>query len=71
MRERVGENDAPALLVVGEREERFASHRRFAEENMPRLQVLGLDAGHAVNLQAAHEFNVAVEEFFECYEGVS
>ncbi len=71
VRERVGENDAPALLVVGEREERFASHRRFAEENMPRLQVSGLDAGHAVNLQAAHEFNVAVEEFFECYEGVS
>ena len=69
VRERVGENDVPALLVVGEREERFASHRRFAEENMPRLQVVGLDAGHAVNLQAAHEFNVAVEEFVKRFSG--
>ena len=71
VRERVGENDAAALLVVGEREERFTSHRRFAEENMPGLQVTGLDAGHAVNLQAADEFNGALEEFFECYEEMS
>ncbi len=69
VRERVAENDAPALLVVGEREERFASHRRFAEENMPHLKVLGLDAGHAVKHQAAHEFNVAVEEFLKRFSG--
>ncbi len=65
VRERIHENDAPALLVVGEREERFVSHRRFAEENMPRLQVTGLDAGHAINLEAADEFNDAVATFFE------
>ena len=63
VRERVGENEAQALLVVGEREERFASHRRFAEKNMPRLQVTGLDAGHAVNLEAADQFNTVVAEF--------
>ncbi len=69
VRERVVENDTPALLVVGEREERFANHRRFAEENMPRLQVTGLDAGHAVNLEAAEEFNDAVGGFFKRYLG--
>ena len=67
VRERVGENEAPALLVVGEREERFANHRRFAEENMPHLQGTGLDAGHAVNLEAADEFNDAITRFFKPY----
>ena len=69
VRERVGENDAPALLVVGEREERFAAHRRFAEENMPRLQVAGLDAGHAVNLEAVPEFNDALAAFLKRFSG--
>lgn len=63
VRERVGENDAPALLIVGGREERFAGHRRFAEQNMPRLEVTALDAGHAVNLEVPDEFNAAVEAF--------
>ncbi len=65
VRERVTENDATALLVVGEREKRFANHRRFAEENMPLLHVMGLNAGHAVNLEAANDFNDALSGFFK------
>jgi pimeloyl-ACP methyl ester carboxylesterase len=62
-RKRVTENRVPTLLVVGEREERFARHRRYAEEMMPLLTVVGLDAGHAVNIEAAEAFNAAVTDF--------
>jgi 3-oxoadipate enol-lactonase len=63
VRGRVATNTVPALLVVGEREERFAAHRRFAERTMPQLEVVGLDAGHAVNLEAPAEFNAALAAF--------
>lgn len=65
VRGRVAENRVPALLVVGEREEGFAAQRRFAEETMPYLEVVGLDAGHAVNAEAAEGFNSAVVDFLE------
>jgi 2-succinyl-6-hydroxy-2,4-cyclohexadiene-1-carboxylate synthase len=63
-RKRVTENRVPTLLVVGEREGRFAGHRHYAEEMMPLLTVVGLDAGHAVNIEAAEAFNAAVADFF-------
>lgn len=63
VRERIIANRVPALLVVGEREERFATHRTFAEEHMPNLEVGALDAGHAVNLDAPEAFNEAVVDF--------
>jgi pimeloyl-ACP methyl ester carboxylesterase len=63
VRKRIVENSVPALLVVGEREKRFAGHRRYAEANMPLLEVVGLDGGHAVNLDAADGFNEAVLGF--------
>ncbi len=62
-RGRVMENRVPTLLVVGEREGRFAGHRHYAEEMMPLLAVVGLDAGHAVNIEAAEAFNAAVTDF--------
>jgi pimeloyl-ACP methyl ester carboxylesterase len=62
-RERVARNRVPTLLVVGEREERFAAHRRYAEEAMPLLTVAGVDAGHAVNIEAAETFNATVIDF--------
>ncbi|MBI5288614.1 MAG: alpha/beta fold hydrolase [Chloroflexi bacterium] len=62
-RERLPDNRVPTLLVVGEREKRFAGHRHYAEEMMPLLTVVGLNAGHAVNIEAAETFNTAVIEF--------
>lgn len=62
-RERVKENRVPTLLVAGEREQRFAGHKRYAEETMPLLTVVRLDAGHAVNIEAAAAFNAAVTDF--------
>jgi 2-succinyl-6-hydroxy-2,4-cyclohexadiene-1-carboxylate synthase len=64
VRNRVAQTRAPTLLVCGERETRFAPHRRFAEAAMPALEVVGLDVGHAVNVDAAESFNAAVLAFF-------
>jgi 2-succinyl-6-hydroxy-2,4-cyclohexadiene-1-carboxylate synthase len=65
VRERAAGSRVPALLVCGERETRFRPHREFAERTMPYLEVVGVDAGHAVNLEAAEAFTVAVCEFLE------
>ena len=62
-RERAAENVVPSLMIVGEREERFAENRRFAERTMPHLRVTALDAGHAVNIDAAAAFDAAVASF--------
>lgn len=61
---RLGENAVPTLLVVGEREERFGVLREHAERSMPKLEVVGLDANHAVNINQAEGFNLAVRDFF-------
>jgi 2-succinyl-6-hydroxy-2,4-cyclohexadiene-1-carboxylate synthase len=62
-RQRITENRVPTLLVVGERETRFAGHRQYAEAMMPSLTVVGLAAGHAVNIDAAEAFNTALTDF--------
>ncbi|MEQ1888792.1 MAG: alpha/beta fold hydrolase, partial [Alphaproteobacteria bacterium] len=53
----------PTLLVAGEKEERFAPHRKYAEENIPGIKVVGVDGGHACNIEAPDAFNAAVLEF--------
>jgi pimeloyl-ACP methyl ester carboxylesterase len=63
VRERVRETRVPTLLVVGEREQRFADQRRYAEATIPKLEVVAADAGHAVNAEAWSEFNAAVTAF--------
>ena len=62
-RDRVRENRVPTLLVCGERESRFASHRTFAEQHLPHLEVAGVDAGDAVNIAASQAFDTAVTAF--------
>jgi len=37
--------------------------RQFAVESMPNLEVIDLPAGHAINIEAADEFNQAVTNF--------
>jgi 2-succinyl-6-hydroxy-2,4-cyclohexadiene-1-carboxylate synthase len=63
VRQRIHENQVPVLLVCGEREERFAPFRAYAEERLPHLQVAPAKAGHAVNIEAAEHFNQAVADF--------
>lgn len=61
---RVVGNRVPTLLVVGEREPAFRPCREHVERTMPVLEVCALDAGHAVNLEAAEPFDDAVTRFF-------
>ena len=65
LRERVTENRVPTLLVCGERDRRFEAQRRFAERHLPHLEVVAVDAGHAVNIEAADAFDAAVIDFLE------
>jgi pimeloyl-ACP methyl ester carboxylesterase len=65
VRERVKDLRVPTLLVCGERETRFMSNRAFAEHTIPGLQVVGANAGHAVNIEAAETFNTAVVDFLK------
>ena len=65
VRNDLSDNRRPALLLNGARERRFQSHRRFVAENMRQARIVDLDAGHAVNLEAAAAFNAALAEFVE------
>lgn len=65
VRATVGRNTVPTLLVAGGKEREFEEPRAFAEKHMPRLDIVVLEAGHAVNIQAAAGFNSAVTSFFE------
>jgi len=65
LRERVTSNRVPTLLVCGERDSRFEAQRRFAERHLPHLEVVAVDAGHAVNIEAVDTFDAAVTDFLE------
>src|SRR4051794_31746619 len=71
VRDRVATNRVPTLLVAGHRERAFAEPRAFAAEHMPNLEVVDLDGGHAVNINAATEFNAAVTAFFARFSSSS
>jgi pimeloyl-ACP methyl ester carboxylesterase len=63
VRARVKDNLAPALLICGAREERFARHREFARTAMPNLTIIDLPAGHGVNMEDPVGFNRAIADF--------
>jgi len=63
VRERLGENSRPALLLCGTRERRFRPHREFLPKALPRLTIADLDAGHGMNMEAPEAFNAALVEF--------
>jgi 2-succinyl-6-hydroxy-2,4-cyclohexadiene-1-carboxylate synthase len=63
VRDRLQHLQPPTLLVHGTREKRFADKRQFAEQTIPELQVVEVNAGHAVNIEAPDSFNCAVLDF--------
>lgn len=65
VREEIQHNACPALLLCGKRERRFASHREFAAQYMPGLDIVDLEAGHGVNMEAHQAFNSAASDFIE------
>lgn len=64
VREQIDQLRVPTLLTVGAREKRFADHAKYAREKIPGLESVALEAGHAVNLEAAAGFDRAVVDFF-------
>lgn len=54
---------SPTLLVNGYRETGFQSYREHIGDLIPSCTVVDVDAGHAVNLEAAESFNAAVVDF--------
>lgn len=58
-------NQSPALLCWGTREKRFVALKEWAENNMTNLQIEPIEAGHAVNMQDASKFNLAVGSFIK------
>jgi 2-succinyl-6-hydroxy-2,4-cyclohexadiene-1-carboxylate synthase len=69
VRDRINTNRVPSLLVCGKREKRFLPFRDFARDHMPCLEIVELDGGHAVNIDAAEEFNDSVSSFFIKHAG--
>jgi 2-succinyl-6-hydroxy-2,4-cyclohexadiene-1-carboxylate synthase len=53
----------PALLVNGRWEKKFQPMRDEALRLLPPLEVVDLDGGHSVNMEAAEGFNAAVRAF--------
>jgi pimeloyl-ACP methyl ester carboxylesterase len=67
VREDLTQNQVPALLLQGTREQRFEIHVKYAATHMRQLKVVQLAAGHGVNMQAPVEFNQALREHLnEC-----
>ncbi len=64
LRHRLADNTVPTLLVCGRLERAFQPLASWAENHLPFLETVGLEAGHAVNLQSPDEFNRAVIDFF-------
>ena len=62
-RSRLASNRVPTLLTIGTRERRFAALAEHAAGAMPRLTTVRLDAGHAVNIEAAAGWNAALRDF--------
>jgi pimeloyl-ACP methyl ester carboxylesterase len=53
----------PTLLVNGRFERSFQPDRDFAARSIPQLEVVDLDAGHSVNIEAPEAFDRALIDF--------
>ncbi len=63
VRERIGANTCPTLLVAGRKEQVFVEPCHYAQTTMPNLTVVRVDAGHSPNAEAPDAFNDAAVVF--------
>lgn len=61
--DRIAENRAPTLYVHGNRERRLSHMPELVERVVPNVEVVTTPGGHAVNIEAADEFNRAMVDF--------
>ena len=66
---RMLDNKVPTLLTCGQLEKRFQDRRNWAEKHVPNLSVVDLNAAHAVNVEAAKEWNTVVVDFLKKHAG--
>jgi len=59
----VGQLAVPTLLVNGRYEKSFQADRDFAASANPSIEIVDLDAGHSVNIEAPSAFERAVVDF--------
>lgn len=64
VRDAVQDLSVPTMLACGRFEKRFGPLRDYAMGAIPGLEIVDLDAGHAVNIEAADAFNRSATEFF-------
>ncbi len=65
VRDEAANTKVPTLLVWGAAEKRFQPNYEFAVANIPDIEVVEVDAGHAVNIEAADIFNDAITEWIQ------
>jgi len=53
----------PTLLLNGRFEKSFQADRDFAAAKIPGIEIVDLDAGHSVNIEAAADFDAALIAF--------
>jgi len=66
----LSETRVPTLLIAGRFEKLFIPFIKVAEELIPTLEVLLVDGGHAVNIDAADQFNQAVREMITGHQEI-
>jgi 2-succinyl-6-hydroxy-2,4-cyclohexadiene-1-carboxylate synthase len=69
MRDRVGSNIRPSLLIAGAKEHAFVEPCRYAQAAMPELTVARINAGHSPNAEAPNAFNEVVTRFLNDARG--
>jgi len=63
VRNHIREISIPTLLIAGKFDKQFSPLVPIAMENIPALEFIELDGGHAVNIDEADRFNKAIREF--------
>ncbi len=70
VREEFRNTKVPTLLLNGVFEKSFQQAVDFAVSELPELEVVPLQGGHAVNAQRPVEFNAALRKHFETWQPV-
>jgi pimeloyl-ACP methyl ester carboxylesterase len=59
----------PTLLIAGKYDKQFSPLISIALKNIPDLELIEFDGGHAVNIDVADQFNHAIHEFISHCSG--
>ena len=67
VRDEVQKTKVPTMLLCGMLERRFKPLRAVALSEVPGIEIHDLEAGHAVNMEAAEAFNAQVRSFIRAH----